>query len=187
MLIQKRGKGLKILAIVLVIGLLGGYVFYFTGLVDTKPRDERTTRITSEEADEEAEKVNQLSDKLFRLDSQGEVQVGALLVNPIEDDPDYLVFKTQFNTHSVDLDGYAFKNMAVFKTSDGLVLKDEIIWEKADGDGHHYLGNYKIPKKINGKPVIQDSTNSIELIIVKVDGIEERPLVWEKEVLGLLR
>lgn len=171
-----------IVIVILVAGLLGGYVFYFTDLGVPRNKDSDREEVLTEEE----QKINQLKDQLFKMDGQGNVQVGAMFMNPMEENEDYYIFKTQFNTHSVDIDQYDLGKMAIFTTGDGIVLKDEIIWEKLDGEGHHYIGNYRIPKSIDGKPIITENTQFIELNISELDGIQNRRMIWERDTLELI-
>ncbi|TDT63632.1 hypothetical protein EDD71_10157 [Fonticella tunisiensis] len=187
--------------VALIIGLAGGYFIYTKMTAASKMKDKDGAVIsenisessqTGSNVDNSSNKIksqedDKLRDKLLKIDSRGSVQVGATILNPIEKDDKYIVIEMQFDTHSVDLDVYDFQRIATFKTSDGVEMNQEIIWEKADGGGHHYLGKYKIPKVVDGKPVITEKTESIELDIKGLDNVENRTFKWEKDVIKLLK
>ncbi|MFT9498206.1 hypothetical protein [Anaerosolibacter sp.] len=180
---KKNRKITRFIATFVILVLVGGYILYFTDFISLGKDVSRPI----EAANEESEVINELTNRLLRIDSQSDVQVGAILVNPIKDDENFYIFKVQFNTHSVNLDQYDFNDMAIFTTSVGIELKDEVIWEKIDGEGHHYLGNYKVPKVIEGRSTIDKNTEFITLGIINLDGIERRELKWEKDTMDFLQ
>lgn len=184
---RKNKKITKVIVIFVVLGLVGGYILFFTDFISFRKDASSPIEAASEESVEETKVINELTNRLLRTDSQSDVQVGAILVNPIKDDANYYIFKVQFNTHSVNLDQYDFNDMAVFTTSDGIEVKDEVIWEKIDGEGHHYLGNYKVPKEIDGKSIIDENTTFITLGIINLDGIERRELKWENDAMDFIK
>lgn len=139
------------------------------------------------QVDEETVKESSnLLDRLLIIDGQGEVEVGVTLENPLQDDEAYLVFKTQLNTHSVEVDGYDFGKLASLKTSDGILSTDRILWEKSGGDSHHFVGYYKVPRIIEGKKVVTEDTAYLELQLTGIDNVENRTFRWEKDVLDLI-
>lgn len=179
---------ISILSILLVIGIFSGYAVGKARLSLPGIKSQSVGEITSEEADRGVQEISGLRDRLLKVDSQGgSVDAAIEFLNPVEDDNKYLVFKAQFNTHSVDLDQYDFGKMTTFKTGDGLELREEIIWEKAEGEGHHYLGYYKIPKAAGGNPVITKDTEFVEINISGLDNISNRSFKWEEDVLKLIR
>ncbi|HSP47141.1 MAG TPA: hypothetical protein VLN47_03585 [Clostridiaceae bacterium] len=127
-----------------------------------------------------------LGDRLLLIDGQGDVEIGVTLENPIQDDEAYLVFKTQLNTHSVDLDGYDYEKLATLRTSEGLKISKGILWERPEGDIHHFIGYYKVPRIIDGKNVVTKDTTYLELRITGIDNVEDRTFRWEKDVLDLI-
>lgn len=136
--------------------------------------------------EEEAADPAGLRDRLLIIDGQGEVEVGVTLENPLQDDEEFLVFKTQLNTHSVEVDGYDFGKLATLTTSDGVSLTDRILWESSGGDSHHFVGYYKVPRIIEGKKVVTGDTAYLELQITGIDNVENRTFRWEKDVLDLI-
>lgn len=127
-----------------------------------------------------------INDRLLLIDGQGEVEVGVTFENPLQDDQEYLVFKTQLNTHSVDLDGYDYGKLATLRTSEGLKVLDGILWEKPEGDVHHFVGYYKVPRITGGKDILTEDTTYLELRITGIDNVEDRTFRWEKDVLDLI-
>lgn len=139
-----------------------------------------------QDEEDSAKDSSGLLDRLLIIDGQGEVEVGVTLENPLQDDEAYLVFKTQLNTHSVEVDGYDFGKLATLKTSDGILSTDRILWEKSGGDSHHFVGYYKVPRIIEGKKVVDADTEYVELIVTGIGNVENRTFRWEKDILDLI-
>jgi hypothetical protein len=195
---MKKNYFIAIPVLVLFIGILGGYFVYTKIALTQKPKDKIVSQNTSNANLIEDNKANDnlttssgeveqgLKEKLQKYDGQGSVDVSGSLMNPIEKNDKYIIIEAQFNTHSVDLDAYDFQKIASFKTSDGIEINKEIVWEKEDGGGHHFLGKYKIPEVVNGKPIITEKTEFIELDIKNLDNVENRAFKWEKDIVKLL-
>lgn len=141
---------------------------------------------STESPEGEAPDPAAVKDRLLVIDGQGNVEVGVTFENPLQDDQEYLVFRTQLNTHSVDLDGYDYGKLATIQTSEGIRITDGIIWEKPEGDVHHFVGYYKVPRIIDGKDILTRDTAYLELRITGIDRVEDRTFRWEKEVLDLI-
>ncbi|WBW95018.1 hypothetical protein [Oceanirhabdus sp. W0125-5] len=199
---MKKKKEVKtsliIILSVLVFIIPGLFLFY---LNDSKAKDNESTLSNNEEIIEiikdnndsdsrkDFDKFNEIEEiienKIVSSDSQGEVDIIGTLLNVIEDDEDYIIIQLQFNTHTVDFSQYDFSEMATFKTSDGIEINKEILWE-SEGYGHHFMGYYKIPKVIENKELITDKTEFIELTIKGLDNVENRLLKWEQDILQLI-
>ena len=87
---------------------------------------------------------------------------------------DSLVFYVTMNTHSVDLDRYDLRELAVLRDNEGNEYSPTA-WDSSPG-GHHVRGmlSFTLPDSLG-----QGETEYIEIIIRDVDGIEERVLKWE--------
>ncbi len=85
-----------------------------------------------------------------------------------------LVFYVTMNTHSVDLDRYDLRELAVLRDNEGNEYSPTS-WDSSPG-GHHVRGmlSFTLPDSLE-----QGETEYIEIIIRDVDGIEERFLKWE--------
>ncbi|MHB1131045.1 MAG: hypothetical protein ACYC4L_01515 [Chloroflexota bacterium] len=92
-------------------------------------------------------------------------------------EPD-LTFTVAMDTHSVQLDGYDLRDLAVLRTNDGREVKP-LSWQ-APGGGHHRQGTLTFPTTTaDGTAVLGDGTKSVRLIIRGVAGVVERELSWE--------
>jgi hypothetical protein len=88
------------------------------------------------------------------------------------------VFGVAMDTHSVDLDGYDLRQLAVLRTDGGEEVRPSG-WNAPKG-GHHREGTLSFPEKTpNGSPVIGPDTREIELIIHDVAGVPERRFEWK--------
>ena len=86
-------------------------------------------------------------------------------------------FTIALNTHSVGLDGYDLSQLALLRTDQGREVQPSS-WDAPKG-GHHRQGTLTFPAAtIDGRPVIETSTRSIELLIRGVGGVPERVLRW---------
>lgn len=119
---------------------------------------------------------------LTRTSSGDAVSVGAVFMNPLQENKDELVFKVALNTHSVDLSGFRLESLAAFRNSEGIEVKEGFVWASESESSHHRLGYLKIPARAkDGRPLISENT---EYIVLEIDGIEvTRTFKWEKEVL----
>lgn len=195
---RKKVYFIAIPVLALFIGTFGGYLAYTKVTIKQEPKDTAAAQSTTNTNPikdknsndstiiQDVEVEQGLEEKLQKYDGQGNVGVSGSLMNPIEKNDEYIVIEAQFNTHSVNLDEYDFQKIASFKTSHGIQIDKEIIWEKEEGADHHFLGKYKIPKVINGKPIITEKTEFIELNIKNLDNVENRAFIWEKDIIELL-
>lgn len=198
---SKKVRNITFVSLVLIIVIFAGFNLYNRpkGL-ESKSNEQIDNEVlvtdesvnisetTNDEIGESqsVDKELELRDKLSRFDGQDAVQINATLENPIQENEQYIVIKVQFSTHSVSLDDYDFSKIASFKSSEGIELSKEILWEKIEGEGHHYLGIYKVPKEINGKLIISKNTSTIELNISNLDDVPNRSFKWDKDVLKLI-
>ncbi|CCJ34492.1 hypothetical protein CAAU_2409 [Caloramator australicus RC3] len=58
---------------------------------------------------------------------------------------------------------------------------------KIDGEGHHILGLYKIPKYLNGKPVMHENTEFLELDISISGNKNIMRLKWYNDLIKLIK
>lgn len=87
------------------------------------------------------------------------------------------VFRVALDSHSVDLDGYDLRQLAVLRTDLGRETRPTG-WDAPKG-GHHREGTLTFPPTTaDGSPVIGSSTRSIELIIRDVAGVPVRSFRW---------
>lgn len=107
-------------------------------------------------------------------------------INPLQKNKEELVFKVALNTHSVDLSGYKIDQLAAFKNSEGLAVKEGFVWIPESDSSHHRSGYLKLPAKTKGgTPLISENT---EYIILEIRGIEtDREFRWEKEILQAMK
>jgi hypothetical protein len=88
------------------------------------------------------------------------------------------VFEVAMDTHSVDLDGYDLKKLAVLRADGGEEVSPSA-WDAPKG-GHHREGTLTFPVKApDGKRVIGPDTRRIQLIIRDVAGVPERSFEWK--------
>jgi hypothetical protein len=173
---------LIILLAILIIGSLVITTIYNKNLAVTESSGNKEVNNGKKSINE-----GQLTDGLSRFNGEGSVQVDAVLEKASENDQQYITIKVELNTHSVDLDAFEFSKNVSFKTSEGIKLDKEILWEKTEGVGHHYSGIYKVPKQVNGKPIIDAKTKFIELNIQKLDNVVNRSFRWNKDVLDAIK
>ena len=87
------------------------------------------------------------------------------------------VFDVAMDTHSVDLDGYDLRELAVLRNDRGKEVRPNS-WNAPKG-GHHREGTLSFPEKApDGSPVIGPETREIELILRDVAGVPERKFEW---------
>ena len=100
----------------------------------------------------------------------GGITAKATFLNPKgADDPR---FQVVLDTHSVNLDAYDFKNIAVLRDDAGKSYVPVAAENK--GSGHHREVIVSFPK-------ISPESKRIELIIKDVAGVKERTFVWNLE------
>jgi hypothetical protein len=110
-----------------------------------------------------------------RLSEGGQV---ALMVTWQAAEPE-LVFAVQMDTHSVDLDGYDLRELAVLRTNEGREAAP-IGWQAPRG-GHHRQGALVFPlAAADGAPLIGQDTRLVELVVRDVGGVPERVLQWSR-------
>lgn len=86
-------------------------------------------------------------------------------------------FDVTMDTHSVDLDGYDLRKLAVLRNDSGQEVRARA-WAAPKG-GHHREGTLSFPEKTaNGGAMIGKDTREIRLIIRDVAGVPERSFEW---------
>ncbi|QIN84442.1 hypothetical protein GBA63_18675 [Rubrobacter tropicus] len=86
-------------------------------------------------------------------------------------------FDVTMDTHSVDLDGYDLRKLAVLRNDGGQEVRARA-WAAPKG-GHHREGKLSFPEKASdGGAVIGRDTREITLIIRDVAGVPERSFEW---------
>jgi hypothetical protein len=87
------------------------------------------------------------------------------------------VFTVEMDSHTVDLDSYDLRRLAVLRTNQGQEIQPSA-WNAPAG-GHHRAGMLTFPAMTaSGTPVIGPETRSIELMIRNVSGVPERSFRW---------
>lgn len=87
------------------------------------------------------------------------------------------VFTVSMDTHSVDLDRYDLRQLAVLRTDQGQEIQPTG-WDAPKG-GHHREGTLTFPATTaDGQPVVGPNTRNVELVIRNVAGVPERILRW---------
>jgi hypothetical protein len=87
------------------------------------------------------------------------------------------VFTVAMNTHSVDLDGYDLRTLAVLRTDRGTEAQ-ATSWDAPKG-GHHREGTLTFPAAAaDGKPVLGSDTHALTLTIRGIAGVPERTFRW---------
>lgn len=88
-----------------------------------------------------------------------------------------LVFTVAMDTHSVDLDSYDLRTLAVLRTDQGTEAQPTS-WDAAKG-GHHREGTLTFPATTaDGKPLLAPETRSFALTIRGIAGVPERTFRW---------
>ena len=85
------------------------------------------------------------------------------------------VFTVRMDTHSVDLDGFDLKNLAVLRTDEGLEVAPAS-WDAPSG-GHHREGKLTFPETVDGRPVLGEGTRGATVIVRDV-AAPERSFQW---------
>jgi uncharacterized protein YxeA len=125
---------ISILLLILVIGSISVMAIY------NKNKNNKTINESSVNVGAKGGETNngsQPNDNLLRFNEEGSVEVVAVPEDSSEKDQKYITIQVQFDTHSVNLDEFDFSKNVIFRTSDGINLSKEIIWEKVGGQGHH--------------------------------------------------
>ncbi len=87
------------------------------------------------------------------------------------------VFTVAMNTHSVDLDGYDLRTLAVLRTDRGTEAQPAS-WDAPKG-GHHREGTLTFPAAAaDGNPVLGSDTHALTLTIRGIAGVPERTFRW---------
>jgi len=99
--------------------------------------------------------------------SGGGVSVAVTYANPRAGEPPR--FQVTLNTHSVDLDGYNFKTLALLRDEAGKTYAPTKV--ENQGGGHHRQVVMTFPK-------VSEGTKRVEVIIKDIAGIKERTFRW---------
>lgn len=87
------------------------------------------------------------------------------------------MFTVSMDTHSVDLDGYDLRQLAVLRTDQGVEV-EPTDWDAPKG-GHHRQGTLTFPvSDPEGRAIVSPDVRAITLIIRDVAGIPERQFQW---------
>lgn len=81
-----------------------------------------------------------------------------------------LRFQVVLDTHSVDLDAYDFKKIAILRDRAANVYYPTSV--ESTGSGHHRSAIVSFAKPANG-------TKNVELVIQGIAGVKERVFQWE--------
>lgn len=86
-------------------------------------------------------------------------------------------FAVALDTHSVALDGYDLRTLAVLRADGREVAPSS--WEAPAG-GHHRSGTLTFPATAaDGSPLITAQTRQIELVLRGIGDVPERILTWQ--------
>lgn len=89
-----------------------------------------------------------------------------------------LSFAVMLDTHSVELDGYDLRELAVLRTDQGVEVAPSG-WDAPPG-GHHRKGTLTFPTTTAaGQPVFTATTRELVLVIRDVAGVPERSFRWQ--------
>lgn len=105
-------------------------------------------------------------DGRVRSNSEGAVTINVELRDDVKE---RLAFDVVMDTHSVDLDNYDLKSLAVLRDDQGNEYRP-VSWESAPG-GHHRSGRLSFPS--------QSQAQSVELIIRDVANVKQRTFRWQ--------
>jgi hypothetical protein len=88
------------------------------------------------------------------------------------------VFAIALDTHSVPLDGYDLRQLAVLRTDQGVEVTPSG-WDAPAG-GHHRKGTLTFPTTTaDGRPVLTATTREVVLVLRDVAGVPERTFRWQ--------
>ena len=79
------------------------------------------------------------------------------------------------DTHSVDLDGFDLKELAVLRTDQGVEVAPTG-WDAPKGS-HHREGTLSFPATVEGRPVLSEATRGLTVIVRDVAS-PERSYQW---------
>ena len=99
--------------------------------------------------------------------SGGGVTVAITYLNPSSNESPR--FQVALNTHSVGLDGYDFKTLALLQDGTGKTYSPSKVENK--GGGHHRQVTLTFPK-------ISSEAKRIEIVIKDIAGVKERTFRW---------
>lgn len=102
--------------------------------------------------------------------SGGGVTVAVTYVNPRNNDGPR--FQVALNTHSVGLDSYDFKTLALLRDDAGKTYSPTKV--ENQGGGHHRQVTLTFPK-------ISSDAKRVEIVIKDVAGVKERTFRWNLE------
>jgi hypothetical protein len=89
------------------------------------------------------------------------------------------LFEVVLDTHSVDLDGYDLRELALLRTDNGQEVRPTS-WDAPKG-GHHRAGMLTFPETLpDGSPIIGPGTRTITLILRDIGDVPERTLRWTR-------
>lgn len=179
----------KWIAVIIISGLIISSIgLYGKGFFKVQEQDLEIKQYRSTKEGSLSLKENESNDEEYiPSDRQGDVDIAVSFQNLIEEHEEELVFKVYLNTHSVDLEGIDYNDIAVLETETGLEIKDGFIWEAGQGDGHHLYKILKLPIEYNGNKLISDSTQYIKLIIAGINGEGTSEFIWNKEDLEAVK
>jgi hypothetical protein len=105
-----------------------------------------------------------------RTDSGGGVTIKVTYLDTKTGDD--LRFQVVLDTHSVNLDGYDLKTIAVLRDDAGNTYLPTAVENK--GSGHHREATVRFAK-------IANDTKRVELVIKDVAGVKERIFRWDRD------
>jgi hypothetical protein len=87
------------------------------------------------------------------------------------------VFEVAMDTHSVDLDQYDLRQLALLRNDQGQEVQPNR-WDAPEG-GHHRKGTLSFPRQTaDGSEAMGPDTHKSELVIRDVGGVAERRFEW---------
>jgi len=122
---------------------------------------------------------------LTRTSREAGIAVDVTFLNPLlppEEAEGKLVFRVALNTHSGDLLQYDLTQLAVLRTSEGLVVEEGFAWEPESESGHHRMGLLSVGATVDGQPLLTEETQYIELELKGI-GVPSRVFRWEGDFL----
>ncbi|CCJ34491.1 hypothetical protein [Caloramator australicus] len=111
---QSKFSIVFILIIILIFSFIGGYYFYnkTSFLKDENANSNKNIKnFNVNENQGKKDSALQLEERLTRFDQQGNITALAVLLNPIQEGDKFILIKTQFNTHTENLDLYNFRKL----------------------------------------------------------------------------
>jgi hypothetical protein len=86
------------------------------------------------------DKTGLSEEDLIRTSPGEAVTLDVALLNPLKENERELVFKVYINIRSMDLPGFNIDQLATFRNSEGLEVKEESIWISERDSPHHRSG-----------------------------------------------